>query len=185
MALERHGGPMRQHVGPLVLWALKHDAEKLHDFSGNIMRQNKHLERNRDSDLSHFALDLLGQASGNGRDEARSHQGLVETARLVDMAGEKIAGQAKTGFECDGIGRLVASAEKGGEREKPVGPRRAGIPAHGTAAFRRDIDQIMRLTGRRAGQKIPGGDSSPKPNSSSSFNSKRSINSPAEVSSDR
>ena len=36
---------------------LEHDAEKLHDFSGNIMRQNKHLERNRDSDLSHFALN--------------------------------------------------------------------------------------------------------------------------------
>ena len=36
---------------------LEHDAEKLHDFSGNIMRQNKHLERNRDSDLSHFALE--------------------------------------------------------------------------------------------------------------------------------
>ena len=35
---------------------LEHDAEKLHDFSGNIMRQNKHLERNRDSELSHFAL---------------------------------------------------------------------------------------------------------------------------------
>ena len=29
---------------------LEHDAEKLHDFSGNIMRQNKHLERNRDPD---------------------------------------------------------------------------------------------------------------------------------------
>ena len=48
---------------PNRLNAIEHDAEKLHDFSGNIMRQNKHLERNRDSDLSHFALgsDLIAK----------------------------------------------------------------------------------------------------------------------------
>ena len=100
---------------PNRLNAIEHDAEKLHDFSGNIMRQNKHLERNRDSELSHFALADPVQTGaivvGAGVAGLATALRLAEHCPVTVVTASPLGEEAATGWAQGGIAAAMDPAD--------------------------------------------------------------------------
>ncbi len=70
------------------------------------------------------------------------------------MPVEEIGGEPESGLESAFGLRAVPPGEEARQRQKLVPVGFAGRAADGASRFRRDVDQIVRLSGRGAGREI-------------------------------